>query len=65
MYTFEQLLQAASNTKTPMFRMAFDIIGSSLVNVIKRKCKTKITLEQANQLNAAAEAACKLHNSKV
>lgn len=62
MYTFEQLLEAAGNTKTRMFRMAFDMNPNSLKNVIGRKCKTKITIEQAEQLCAAADVACKKMN---
>lgn len=57
MYTFEQLLKAAQTKGTEMFRLAFDTNSSSLVSMVKRKCKLTITKEQAQQLMDATTSA--------
>ncbi len=64
MYTFEQLHAAAGKMGTKMQRWAFDMHAQSLRNVLARKAKTKLTIEQCEELIKAAISATEKHNAQ-
>lgn len=65
MTTFNDLLENTKNIKGNVFRLAFDMNPNSLKNVIGRKFKIKITLEQAEMLCKTADETRNAYNAAV